>query len=90
YIQGWEDKPQEIKKLTAQGKIPWYVEMEEKNASDKEEDEDFLLKSRPLLMGAVAGAIQDVKPAKEIIDEMVNGAIAALKENTAKIQVAKL
>ncbi|KAJ3096816.1 hypothetical protein HDU97_005560 [Phlyctochytrium planicorne] len=90
YINGWEEKPEEIKKLTSSGKIPWYVDMEKANQSDKEEDEDFLMKSRPLLMGSVAGAITEVLPAKVIIDDMVSGAIQALKENTAKITVAKL
>ncbi|KAI8853455.1 2-nitropropane dioxygenase [Chytridium lagenaria] len=86
YIKDWEEnRPLEIKKLTQSGKIPWYVEMEEKT-----DDDDFLMNSRPLLMGSVAGAIQDVKPAKDIIEEMVAGAVAALKENTAKITVAKL
>jgi hypothetical protein len=47
--------------------------------------EEMALSARPLLMGAVAGAIEDIKPAKEIVDEMVQGAIQALRLNSSKI-----
>ncbi|KAJ3185800.1 hypothetical protein HDU85_001168 [Gaertneriomyces sp. JEL0708] len=67
YIQKWEDKPDEIKKLTQQGVIPAAEDMDEQP------------EARPLLMGQVAGAIKDVKPAKEIVDEMVHGAVDVLK-----------
>ncbi|KAJ3227719.1 hypothetical protein HDU81_006515 [Chytriomyces hyalinus] len=55
-----------------------------------EEDEgmdmdEMAMSARPLLMGQVAGAIQDIKPAKEIVEEMVSDAIRVLKENSALI-----
>jgi hypothetical protein len=37
-------------------------------------------------MGQCAGAIHDIKPAKQIVDEMVRGAIDALRGATALIQ----
>lgn len=37
-------------------------------------DEDTEMNARPYLMGQVAASINDVKPAKEIIDEMLNEA----------------
>lgn len=46
---------------------------------------------RPWLMGQVAGSIQDIKPAKEIMDEMVNGAIEIFRRQSANVvPVAKL
>ena len=44
-----------------------------------------LIKERPLLMGQVAACIKEVLPAKDIMDEMVGGAIAALRSSTARI-----
>jgi len=37
-----------------------------------------LLSLYPLLMGAVAGAIEDVRPAAEIMDDMMTEAVEAL------------
>jgi hypothetical protein len=40
---------------------------------------------RPYLMGIVAAAIKDVKPAKEIIDEMVKEAVQLLQKGTTYV-----
>jgi hypothetical protein len=40
---------------------------------------------RPYLMGEVAAAIKDVKPAKEIIDEMVSEAVQQLRAGNSFI-----
>jgi NAD(P)H-dependent flavin oxidoreductase YrpB (nitropropane dioxygenase family) len=50
YIQEWENKPEEIKKLTDQGIVPMMHDME------AEKDVDL-----PFLMGQVAGIIKDIK-----------------------------
>lgn len=50
YIQGWEDRPEEIKRLTDQGVVPMMKDMED------EKDVDL-----PFLMGQVAGVIRDIK-----------------------------
>merc|ERR1711862_494226 len=63
YVLGWEKRPEEVRALTEQGKIPW---LEEVNAGKAQPSEFF-----PSLMGQVAGAIKDVKPAKAIVDEML-------------------
>ena len=42
-----------------------------------------------LLMGSVAGVISSVKPAGEIVDEMVEGAIKVMRSN-ATMLVSKL
>ncbi|KAJ3229225.1 hypothetical protein HDU78_009175 [Chytriomyces hyalinus] len=60
-----------------------------KKDSDNEDEgmdtEEMAMSARPLLMGQVAGAIQDIKPAKEIVEEMVSDAIRVLKQNAALI-----
>lgn len=68
YIREWESKPEEIKKLTEAGIVPM--------AKDLDDGKDV---DPPFLMGQVAGIIQDIKPAKEIVDEMVREAVAMLK-----------
>ncbi|TKA79920.1 hypothetical protein B0A49_00996 [Cryomyces minteri] len=68
YIKGWEDRPQDIKSLTDQGIVPLAKDM------DDGVDVDI-----PFLMGQVAGVIDKIKPAKEIMDEMVTEAVEMLK-----------
>ncbi|TKA78535.1 hypothetical protein B0A49_01640 [Cryomyces minteri] len=68
YIKGWEDRPQDIKSLTDQGIAPLAKDM------DDGVDVDI-----PFLMGQVAGVIDKIKPAKEIMDEMVTEAVEMLK-----------
>lgn len=70
YITEWEERQQEIRQLCAKGTIPFMKDLEEKGAE--------LMKQRPLLMGQVAGAIREIKPAREIVDEIMMGAIEAL------------
>jgi NAD(P)H-dependent flavin oxidoreductase YrpB (nitropropane dioxygenase family) len=68
YIREWESKPEEIKKLTEAGIVPM--------AKDLDDGKDV---DPPFLMGQVSGVIQDIKPAKEIVDEMVREAVDMLK-----------
>ncbi|KAF2740421.1 2-nitropropane dioxygenase [Polyplosphaeria fusca] len=68
YIAEWESRPQDIKKLTDAGVVPLAKDM------DDGKDVDI-----PFLMGQVAGVIKDIQPAKEIVDEMVQEAVAMLK-----------
>jgi len=83
YIREWEDKQQEIKTLTSKGIIPVTHDLEKRK---KEGKEDMLVSQwQPLLSGQAAGAISDIKPAAEIITEMVTGAIESLRTSTALI-----
>lgn len=76
YVAEWETQRQgEIAKLVAQGHIPHEVELE--NHPEKS------LEGRMWLMGKVAGSINDIKPAKEIVDELVATAAASLKTASA-------
>ncbi|KAL4950702.1 2-nitropropane dioxygenase [Aspergillus filifer] len=72
YIKEWEKKPEEIARLTAQGIVP----MEH----DFNNDRDFDL---PFLMGDVSGIIKDIKPAGEVLKEMVVQAADVLKKSAA-------
>ncbi|KAJ3414434.1 hypothetical protein HDV05_006615 [Chytridiales sp. JEL 0842] len=76
YIMEWEtNRAEDIKSLTKKGVIPVST------------DEDNAMENRPYLMGQVAAAIQDVKPAKEIVDEMIADAVKVLKMNVGRIAV---
>jgi NAD(P)H-dependent flavin oxidoreductase YrpB (nitropropane dioxygenase family) len=68
YIQGWEDHPEQIKVLTDRGIVPMMKDMED----DKDVD-------LPFLMGQVSGIISDIKPAKEIVEDMVAEAVKMLE-----------
>jgi hypothetical protein len=54
------------------------------------EDLKKMMNNMPLLMGSCAGAIKDIKPAKEIIDDMVSGAIQQLQTASSYVQRSKL
>eukprot|EP01124_Arcella_intermedia_P014012 TRINITY_DN203_c0_g1_i1.p1 TRINITY_DN203_c0_g1~~TRINITY_DN203_c0_g1_i1.p1 ORF type:complete len:360 (-),score=62.37 TRINITY_DN203_c0_g1_i1:45-1016(-) len=76
YITEWEDqRSDKIKELTSKGVIP--VEYDIEHQADKVE--------RPLLMGQAAAAIKDIKPAAEIINEMMTQAIDILKASSKRI-----
>ncbi|KLJ05832.1 oxidoreductase [Blastomyces silverae] len=68
YIKGWHEKPEEIKKLTDAGVVPIMKDF------DEGKDVDI-----PFLMGHVAAAVKDIKPAGQIVDEMVKEAVHMLK-----------
>lgn len=68
YIQGWEDRPEAIKKLVDSGVVPMVKDMEDGK------DVDI-----PFLMGQVAGVIKDIKPAREIVNDMVREAVDMLR-----------
>ncbi|EJF65724.1 2-nitropropane dioxygenase [Dichomitus squalens] len=71
YVASWDSRQQEIAELTAQGKIPHEVELEKHPEKSME--------GRSWLMGKVAGSIRDIKPAREIVDEIVTTAAKSLQ-----------
>ncbi|OAX40496.1 2-nitropropane dioxygenase [Rhizopogon vinicolor AM-OR11-026] len=76
YVAGWETRRQgEISELVARGKVPHDVELEKHPEKS--------LEGRMWLMGKVAGSINDIKPAKEIVDELVTTAAVSLKTASA-------
>jgi len=83
----WEENRQtEIRDLQSRGIIP--VKNYEEKVKKGElpvPSSDLILQIRPWLMGQAAGAIPDVKPAAEIMKEMVQGACEIFRQNAAKI-----
>ncbi|CAG8977933.1 hypothetical protein HYALB_00001813 [Hymenoscyphus albidus] len=69
WIDKWESQPEKVKELTEKGVVPMEHDLDEGN------DVDI-----PHLMGVVAGVIEDIKPAKAIVDEMVGEAVVMLKQ----------
>ncbi|TFK25078.1 2-nitropropane dioxygenase [Coprinopsis marcescibilis] len=84
YVAEWETKRRgEIEALIAQGEVPHEVEMKVRPERS--------LEGRQWLMGKVAGSINDVKPAREIVDELVNTAANTLSAaQSLKVPRAKL
>jgi len=70
YIDQWEARSEEIKALTEGGTVPMQ--------KDLEEGKDGVDVDMPFLMGQVAAMIHDIKPAKQIVDEMVQEAVEML------------
>jgi len=89
YILDWENnRLKEIQELTARGIIPTNHDADQKAKAGEEVTPEQMLAARPLLMGQAAGAIEDVKPAAQIIQEMVSTAVEILHKVHGK--VAKL
>ncbi|KAJ3340357.1 hypothetical protein HDU93_007082 [Gonapodya sp. JEL0774] len=84
FILDWEENKQDqIKQLTAKGVLPvaWNMDQIAKQ-NDGVIPTDIMIQGTPLLMGQVAGAINDILPAAQIVDEMVSQAVAVLKETS--------
>jgi NAD(P)H-dependent flavin oxidoreductase YrpB (nitropropane dioxygenase family) len=68
YIKEWEEKPEEIRKLTKKGIVPMEHDIEEGK------DTDY-----PFIMGQVAAIVKDIKPADRIVQDMVSEAVDMLR-----------
>ncbi|KAI6914389.1 2-nitropropane dioxygenase [Hortaea werneckii] len=69
YIRSWEvERPEEVRRLCESGVVPLQKDMDD----DKEVD-------IPFLMGQVAGVIGEVKPAREIMLDMVQECVEVLQ-----------
>ena len=83
YIKNWEEnRAQEIKELTSKGTIP--VEHDFETLGD-DIDDDTMDNARPFLMGKAAAVTNERKPAKEIMDEMIDGAVQWLGQGQKMI-----
>ncbi|ODH19807.1 hypothetical protein ACO22_06094 [Paracoccidioides brasiliensis] len=67
YIKEWHRKPEEIRKLTEAGIVPLAKDMEDGKEVDI-----------PFLMGHVAAVVKDIKPARQIVEEIVKEAVQML------------
>ena len=68
YVAQWEQKEEKIKELTGKGIVPMEYDM------DNENEVDF-----PFLMGVVAASIKDIKPARQIVEDMVREAVEMMR-----------
>lgn len=75
YIRKWHEQPARIQALCDSGKVPIEYDIEEGNEVDL-----------PHLMGQVAGSIEKVQPAGEIVAEMVDEAVGMLKTGTGYLE----
>ena len=99
YINDWEtNRTQEMKELAAKGIIPYEADLDkvmnasddkpsltEAPASDDDDDDDPLEKFRPFLMGKCAAVVNEQKPAKAVVDEFVNDAVAWMQRGNSMI-----
>jgi len=82
----WEtNRANESRELVAKGVIPFMADLEKQAELGVEVDEKTRLENYPLLMGQVAGAIDDIKPAAQIIDEMVDVAVETLRRLNSQV-----
>ncbi|KAF9511822.1 hypothetical protein BS47DRAFT_1383259 [Hydnum rufescens UP504] len=80
YVEDWEtNRQEEIKRLTSAGKIPHAVPLDEGPRT--------IASTYPLLMGAVAAVIDDVLPAKVIIEQMVQDAVERLEASSLMVNL---
>ena len=77
YIREWESRGDAVKQLTDSGVVPMM--------KDIDEGKDFDL---PFLMGQVAGSITEIKPAADIVHEMVSEAVAQLRIGQTYLRAA--
>ncbi|KAI0835305.1 2-nitropropane dioxygenase-like protein [Hypoxylon sp. FL0890] len=70
YIKRWHADPQRIKELCDRGIVPIEYDLEQNGDADIDP---------PHIMGQVAGAIREVKPAGGIVRDMVDEAVAMLR-----------
>lgn len=78
YVRNWEAQPARVKELTDRGIVPMMYDLEQENEVDM-----------PFLMGQVAAIIEDIKPAKEILEDMVRLAVQQLKLGATFIEGGK-
>jgi NAD(P)H-dependent flavin oxidoreductase YrpB (nitropropane dioxygenase family) len=97
YIMNWEtERREEMQSLLDKGVLPIQHDLEEVEKLEEQKDHESMDGKlagldiddveRPYLMGEVAAAIKDVKPAREIIDDMVKEAIQQLRMGTSFIE----
>jgi len=76
YVMDWEtNRAEEMKRLCAEGKIPYKT-----GSAPFDMKTDF-----PCFMGQVAGAIKEVKAARDIVHEMVQDAAVALRKRASMV-----
>jgi len=93
YAKLWEkSRNTEMRKLLAKGIIPYKNDLKRFNKSSKKTGRKATMPkgafktAYPHLIGQCAGMINDIKPAREIVQEMMEGCIDMFKRNTGRIR----
>jgi hypothetical protein len=79
FIESWEKDQSKIKNLTERGIVPVGHSLKELRKKGEQLPADLESGIRPIMLGQVSGAIDEIKPAKAIIDEMVYGCLEHFK-----------
>ncbi|CAN6628493.1 hypothetical protein TRVA0_011S03048 [Trichomonascus vanleenenianus] len=75
YVNNWETNRQaEIQELTSKGVVPYEKELDS-DSFDPEKEED----SGMYLMGETAAVVRAIVPAKQVVEEIMNEALEAIK-----------
>ena len=86
FVMDWEENKQnEIKELTSKGILPIAKVQDDKKKAGEEFTFQETMQMTPLLMGQASGAIDDVLPCSEIMDEMMAGAIATMRRTLGSV-----
>merc|ERR1712096_258312 len=81
YYNEWENRQEEMKDKLKKGIVPFVEDI----YADKASNSMFY----PYLMGQCAGAVTEVLPARDIVEQMVDQAIATLKANEARFEIVE-
>jgi hypothetical protein len=76
-----------VKALCDQGVVPLEYDYKE---SKKQGKPWSVAETQSLFMGQCVGLVDEIKPAREIVEELVRDAIAAMQRNQSTITYAKL
>lgn len=80
YIRSWEEqRPAKIKELTSQGIVPVEWDLEQPCENDDEEDKKIQGVLSHWFAGKVSPLVNEIKPAKDIIDEIIKSAAESLQ-----------
>lgn len=86
YASDWEEnRSTEITALCKSGKLPYEYDMEQREKAGKPLEGRAHIEAIPLLAGCAVGAINDVLPARVIVEEMVSGAAKIIRRNASMV-----
>jgi len=83
YVHKWHtERKQEIETLCSAGTVPYYHDMA---LAEKNETKFDLAGTFPMLFGQGCGLIKEIKPAGEIVEELMQDAIQTLKRGNTLV-----
>lgn len=85
YVKDWNSRPMEVKRLCDKGVLPFQHELDETKKKNPDKLGDLFINGMPFLMGQGAAGVKDVRPAKDIVEDMVREAIEITRRNQSAI-----